>query len=146
MGNDGTLTVNSVAGTISIHVPAWGTTITDISTVCNALISIHVPAWGTTMMEFSFLHSQIIFQSTFPRGERPQQSGGGTMTIIFQSTFPRGERRQRGKQNERFFYFNPRSRVGNDIDEIYENKKSNISIHGPAWGTTQPRRCIIKPS
>ena len=33
---------------ISIHVPAWGTTNTDITFQRYLHISIHVPAWGTT--------------------------------------------------------------------------------------------------
>ena len=33
---------------ISIHVPAWGTTSQERYEQLVALISIHVPAWGTT--------------------------------------------------------------------------------------------------
>ena len=33
---------------ISIHVPAWGTTIGCVATCRAGVISIHVPAWGTT--------------------------------------------------------------------------------------------------
>ena len=32
--------------------------------------------------------------------------------------------------------FNPRSRVGNDVKQITDNRLSIISIHVPAWGTT----------
>ena len=77
---------------ISIHVPAWGTTETDIiwkiwysnfnprSRVGNDVsktdfekfysISIHVPAWGTTGRDVFAVADDILFQSTFPRGER----------------------------------------------------------------------------
>ena len=45
---------------------------------------------------------------------------------IFQSTFPRGERLW---QNEvvggALFYFNPRSRVGNDISIDYDYNKNS---------------------
>ena len=34
---------------ISIHVPAWGTTLLHLQQVSLSLISIHVPAWGTTL-------------------------------------------------------------------------------------------------
>ena len=37
------------ASKISIHVPAWGTTSFAISPVASNNISIHVPAWGTTL-------------------------------------------------------------------------------------------------
>ena len=33
---------------ISIHVPAWGTTQQQVQTGGTVYISIHVPAWGTT--------------------------------------------------------------------------------------------------
>ena len=54
-------------------------------------ISIHVPSWGTTI----FTRRQppcILFQSTFPRGERPSLSLSNHKRSEFQSTFPRGER------------------------------------------------------
>ena len=34
---------------ISIHVPAWGTTVFTVVFPLTEQISIHVPAWGTTM-------------------------------------------------------------------------------------------------
>ena len=77
-----------------------------------------------------------VFQSTFPRGERPKLDGKLTPEQIFQSTFPRGERRLGGMNNgngqlfqstfprgerqhrrvllSEHLNFNPRSRVGND--------------------------------
>ena len=41
-------------------------------------ISIHVPAWGTTLSHAANDSLEIVFQSTFPRGERQQIS-----TIFF---------------------------------------------------------------
>ena len=55
----------------------------------------------------------------------------------FQSTFPRGERHMVVNVTSTTFYFNPRSRVGNDwkgTDQFDQN--TGISIHVPAWGTT----------
>ena len=57
---------------ISIHVPAWGTTIYTLEAIIAKVISIHVPAWGTTWR--------------FPADEGVDR------------------------------YFNPRSRVGNDME------------------------------
>ena len=78
---------------ISIHVPAWGTTVLcgltggkvgfqstfprgerRDSVTCHPLniaISIHVPAWGTTQKLSGVEFDYTKFQSTFPRGERP---------------------------------------------------------------------------
>ena len=54
---------------ISIHVPAWGTTKDIEKQVIEKSISIHVPAWGTTYLTTRNMRAAI-FQSTFPRGER----------------------------------------------------------------------------
>ena len=78
------------------------------------------------------------FQSTFPRGERHTDNVGGVASTLFQSTFPRGERLVFGYHVRKSVnisihvpawgttyavfllcsvinYFNPRSRVGNDL-------------------------------
>ena len=54
---------------ISIHVPAWGTTVIHHLRHLHLVISIHVPAWGTTRF-LQLLFNWFVFQSTFPRGER----------------------------------------------------------------------------
>ena len=56
------------------------------------VISIHVPAWGTTLSISTNLFA-LIFQSTFPRGERQAFKFNAFMISLFHSTFPRGERR-----------------------------------------------------
>ena len=59
------------------------------------------------------------------------------MNNIFQSTFPRGERRSSPEYSYITSYFNPRSRVGNDISFSCACVVFIcISIHVPAWGTT----------
>ena len=78
------------------------------------------------------------FQSTFPRGERPNGVGTFQGPNEFQSTFPRGERRITVRIRLRHPNFNPRSRVGNDrSDHVYGLRPYDISIHVPAWGTTE---------
>ena len=49
VGNDPTKYSWTKIKGISIHVPAWGTTINNVSGVFLSHISIHVPAWGTTV-------------------------------------------------------------------------------------------------
>ena len=39
---------------ISIHVPAWGTTMVAFGASAVFIISIHVPAWGTTRIVYNF--------------------------------------------------------------------------------------------
>ena len=55
----------------------------------------------------------------------------------FQSTFPRGERRDSFNTAYNSTNFNPRSRVGNDVATFLPLYLIQISIHVPAWGTTQ---------
>ena len=57
----------------------------------QGIISIHVPAWGTTVGRYS-TKAKAIFQSTFPRGERHSATIPMIVGMAFQSTFPRGER------------------------------------------------------
>ena len=82
---------------ISIHVPAWGTTINPTYEGLGKDISIHVPAWGTTALGNEFYSADYSFQSTFPRGERLY----------------------RQRNSNRIMDFNPRSRVGNDVTLRY---------------------------
>ena len=77
-------------------------------------ISIHVPAWGTTAWK-SRSSRRKTFQSTFPRGERPERPNAAVSAKNF----------------------NPRSRVGNDCIIRLPLYFSFISIHVPAWGTTE---------
>ena len=104
--------------------------------------------------------SLMLFQSTFPRGERrhrdslsmilqnfnprsrvgndPVEVDDNTLEVIFQSTFPRGERPVSHTGLIAYMNFNPRSRVGNDrSDHVYGLRPYDISIHVPAWGTTE---------
>ena len=99
--------------TVSIHVPARGTTNSSNGHVSDMEVSIHVPARGTTKSLFAFV-SPDVFQSTFPQGERrsfiamspsracfnPRSRKGNDLLpcimpshmYLFQSTFPQGER------------------------------------------------------
>ena len=64
--------------------------------------------------EQTFLFS--MFQSTLPRGERPLQADKSEPSGLFQSTLPRGERHRASCQASRPQCFNPRSRVGSDVN------------------------------
>ena len=83
------------------------------------------------------------FQSTFPRGERRSLSCIFIHDELFQSTFPRGERQNVCRLFLIFCHFNPRSRVGNDAIALIPPIIPPISIHVPAWGTTEPELLSI---
>ena len=61
----------------------------------NMIISIHAPTRGATSAMVS-LSCSAQFQSTLPRGERPNLENLKLIAYIFQSTLPRGERRMTG--------------------------------------------------
>ena len=100
------------------------------------------------------------FQSTFPRGERPEwakrefeeyqvsihvPTRGTTITSparanrnLFQSTFPRGERRCKESDWAKLTLgFNPRSHEGNDNTWPRKSNDLQVSIHVPTRGTTK---------
>ncbi len=76
------------------------------------------------------------FQSTLPRGERPEGNSSSYLHHGFQSTLPRGERRKLQTIFLFYPYFNPRSPVGSDLPELLPEIPAKISIHAPPWGAT----------
>ena len=77
-------------------------------------ISIHVPAWGTTLRLSTHLLSKI-FQSTFPRGERRITVHTRLRHHNFNPRSRVGNDSGRLLRTRRLNHFNPRSRVGNDL-------------------------------
>ena len=103
-------------------------------------ISIHAPTWGATGQEAA-LKQQVVFQSTHPRGVRPNTTALYGSKVPFQSTHPRGVRR-RGKIsslcNPKFQSTHPRGvRLQNATPSV---NPTGISIHAPTWGATLPKR------
>ena len=79
-----------------------------------------------------------IFQSTHPRGVRHVIGYQLVMWVIrFQSTHPRGVRLDDPVKVYLKENFNPRTRVGCDLNP-YDRLINYvvISIHAPAWGAT----------
>ena len=128
-------------------------------------VSIHVPARGTTVPQL-FGNFIFEFQSTFPHGERRHLRSSHRSVSLFQSTFPHGERHARSHVDWWLTAcFNPRSRTGNDIkipltnagggsfnprsrtgnDRSYGHRldKITVSIHVPARGTTDLYRASL---
>ena len=115
VGNDDGIKKAFDAAGISIHVPAWGTTVRFHFSKIPFYISIHVPAWGTTHFPtWNFRHSGNfnprsrvgndvracyhpilpVISIHVPAWGTTVKNGGIPLKKIFQSTFPRGERLQ----------------------------------------------------
>ena len=121
---------------ISIHVPAWGTTNWQNNIFYELIYFNPRSRVGNDKVNYEWLTEGTGFQSTFPRGERPNATKSSELPCQFQSTFPRGERPTQMRNNDANHDFNPRSRVGNDHMYCDNCRFNSISIHVPAWGTT----------
>ena len=144
---------------ISIHVPAWGTTIDGSARATWLQISIHVPAWGTTGLLLSDARHQQDFNPRSRVGNdmlSPEYLCRITISIhvpawgttvsrpcsypnspLFQSTFPRGERLD-GVSGVpvRIEFQSTFPRGERPIRRKSGTDSWSISIHVPAWGTT----------
>ena len=78
---------------ISIHAPTRGATNILLPSEYIFVISIHAPTRGATQSVLDIIESDAPFQSTLPRGERPDYPVKCIILSKFQSTLPRGERR-----------------------------------------------------
>ena len=144
VGNDAIPPLSVHFHCISIHVPAWGTTIP--AGVCSSMslfqstfprgerllstfqkyrryyISIHVPAWGTTR-NLRLQRDRGEISIHVPAWGTTDTNCQNSAKNEFQSTFPRGERQR---------------------PETREHRQRPISIHVPAWGTTNMTGGIVK--
>ena len=84
-------TVTFIPLHVSIHAPARGATIWRGEAQRCYSVSIHAPARGATLCA-ERIPQQRKFQSTRPRGARPQVGSSSAINIAFQSTRPRGAR------------------------------------------------------
>ena len=127
---------------VSIHAPAWGATKTgtfshcaltgfnprtrvgcDWSTSLNWIVwrvSIHAPAWGATARRLGGQAALSKFQSTHPRGVRPN-------------------RRLMEPQPEQVSIHAPA--WGATGDQFQRDVSQPVSIHAPAWGATHGQAC-----
>ena len=125
-------------------------------------VSIHAPVWGATCRVFD-VHACGAFQSTHPCGVRLYQKGGLWCDAGFQSTHPCGVRLSAsaiigatvvsihapvwGATTNFFIYshnmgFNPRTRVGCDLQMKYVTEFADVSIHAPVWGATPDGKLV----
>ena len=131
------MALESLAQAISIHAPAWGATSLSLIQGASRGNSIHAPPWGATPLSFPLFFLECISIHA--------PAWGAT-----NANFP-------DKLSLR--YFNPRARVGRDVETSTTNLivttfqstrprgarqrhrrryhgKTIISIHAPAWGAT----------
>ena len=79
-----------------------------------------------------------LFQSTLPRGERPQALNVLADTKLFQSTLPRGERPTLWRWCSMLTWFQSTLPRGERPPQgQIDPAQAGVSIHAPAWGATE---------
>ena len=144
---------------ISIHAPTRGATASSIQYLDLGSISIHAPTRGATRKQVrplleprdfnprshegsdvqrgKIFYSLRRFQSTLPRGERPDKYAIDINDFVFQSTLPRGERLgrlTRCRKVTRFQSTLPRGE--RHTPKARQKMWMYISIHAPTRGAT----------
>ena len=121
--------------TVSIHAPAWDATGDTVRIREKITVSIHAPAWDATS-SVCWIGSFCLFQSTRPHGTRQVYNERIARENRFQSTRPHGTRQRRWRRLSRVFCFNPRARMGRDLNHRQRGEILKVSIHAPAWDAT----------
>ncbi len=105
----------NISSWVSIHAPAWGATLCHSESYQIDIVSIHAPAWGATRV-FAAPRGDAIGFNPRPRvGGDVKLELARTTPKVFQSTPPRGGRPNRACWNLLpLCGFNPRPRVGGD--------------------------------
>ena len=76
------------------------------------------------------------FQSTHPQGVRLWATPQDFFDKMFQSTHPQGVRHSRCWWIPDNLSFNPRTRKGCDVEDVFDLLAVRVSIHAPARGAT----------
>ncbi len=123
---------------VSIHAPAWGATVVIDGEEKYTLVSIHAPAWGATRDDAVF-YNQTDVSIHAPAWGATMADGHSAVLIEFQSTRPRGARLFTTLRRLIRLSFNPRARVGRDIDTL------KASMPDVEFQSTRPRGARLPP-
>ena len=109
-----------------------------------ANISILAPTRGATYTRKNVSLSTRLFQSSLPRGERPQTALAGIPTTYFNPRSHEGSDSGSLGSNAGAMDFNPRSHEGSDVATVAFALQIRISILAPTRGATSI--CILQRS
>ena len=149
---------------ISIHAPAWGATVFSFAFHNLKGISIHAPAWGATSVCRRRFRRARYFNPRSRMGSDKSYGSPSSSHPVFQSTLPHGERRCPwgvGRESRHISihapawgatgrprpsrtpptYFNPRSRMGSDVNAIMHGELSSENFNPRSrMGSDRSRR------
>ena len=145
---------------VSIHAPAWGATF-PFPAFCRAKSFNPRTRVGCDRLSYQYVAGYVTFQSTHPRGVRPDRRSSAPdvetvsihapawgATTVFDRVRMMLEvsihapawgatRGNYGIHQRKRAGFNPRTRVGCDADGFSVKPTTKlVSIHAPAWGAT----------
>ena len=116
MGSDKDSVVRRKLKRVSIHAPAWGATMKKGPGFRKNQVSIHAPAWGATRLILTIPLTKFRFQSTLPHGERLLiRFSGLSINSCFNPRSRMGSDIEIKPYPMIYVCFNPRSRMGSDI-------------------------------
>ena len=142
-GNDSVLRLPEIPLSVSIHVPAKGTTYFEERRLEHERVSIHVPAKGTTRDRTISVCWTDCFNPRSREGNDPYSSFFLPVLYAFQSTFPRRERpRKRNALLQRSVVSIHVPAKGTTCPDPYQRGEVVVSIHVPAKGTTKRARAL----
>ena len=121
---------------ISIHAPTRGATTGSGNLFGDSIISIHAPTRGATLKIGGGAAPIENFNPRSHEGSDVQRGKIFYSLRRFQSTLPRGERPQYRTIIHSIVYFNPRSHEGSDGNMLLQLLSTVISIHAPTRGAT----------
>ena len=139
-GATGALHQRRAERAISIHAPRMGSDLLAfIPLVMLLLISIHAPRMGSDKPEIIFKRTNLNFNPRSPHGERQaEEDHQEHQSLHFNPRPPAwGATSAASRTVSAQDYFNPRSRMGSDVNIQAMVVELSISIHAPAWGATR---------
>ena len=128
---------------VSIHVPARGTTLRDGKIDKSELVSIHVPARGTTKL---ILIIPLFIKVSIHVPARGTTLDDGDVLVIDTVSIhvpARGTTRRSGAESRAFGFQSTFPQGERRYDTGENTVTSSVSIHVPARGTTETNRSIL---
>ena len=125
---------------VSIHAPAWGATKELAKINPKLYVSIHAPAWGATRTASICTHRMTGFNPRARVGRDRSIPLGSLSSVKFQSTRPRGARPNPVLQGLAVSFVSIHAPAwGATEPSRYVELSLRVSIHAPAWGATHDR-------
>ena len=125
---------------VSIHAPAWGATEALLELPFRDIVSIHAPAWGATLVGIKQRIEFCQFQSTRPRGARPEKKAAAVREngVSIHAPAWGATGTSANGDPDAWVSIHAPAWGATGIRVLRSNPSRPVSIHAPAWGATDP--------